>query len=68
MNEKLLQANGRRIRLGGITYRIISTTLGNRTLADADPINGDCFKINLMHSRTNLSKQLRNLVNLGLFV
>jgi hypothetical protein len=66
MNEKLLAANGRHVRLNGISYRIISCKLGSRVLCDAEPIQGD--RINLVKSRSPLAKDLRNLIDLNLFV
>ena len=67
MNKKLLAAHNKYIRLHGITYRIIAFKLGNVVLADADPIKGG-DRINLVKTRSNLGKELRNLVDLGLFV
>lgn len=67
MNDKLIAANGKHIRLNGVVYRIISMKLGSRVLADADPINkGE--RINLVKTRSSLGMELRNLVDLGLFV
>ena len=67
MNEKLLKANGKLIRYHSTVYRVLAFKLGNRVLADADPINtGE--RINLVKTRSELGKALRNLVDLGLFV
>jgi len=68
MNEKLLAANGRLIRIQGIVYRIISVKLGSRILSDAEPLNGSGVRINLIKTRSDLGRALRNLVDLGLFV
>jgi hypothetical protein len=67
MNQKLLNANNKKIRFGGIVYRIISTQLDGRVLADADPlVKGE--RINLVTTRSTLGRSLRNLIDLGLFV
>ena len=67
MENKILKANGRNVRLQGNIYRIISMRLGTRVLADAENIRtGE--RINLMKSRSPLCMSIRNLVNLNLFV
>jgi hypothetical protein len=67
MNNKLIAANGKLIRYNGVVYRIIALRLGSIVLADADPINKGA-RINLVKTRSNLGFELRNLVDLGLFV
>jgi hypothetical protein len=67
MNEKLIKANGKLIRYHGVVYRVLAFKLGNRVLADADPINSS-DRINLVKTRSETGKALRNLVDLGLFV
>ena len=70
LNEKLLKANGRLIRLRGIVYHVIACKLGDKILADAVPIratNG-IDRLNLVTTRSELGMGLRNLVNLDLFV
>lgn len=68
MNDKLIKANGKHIRRNGIVYRIISMRLGSLTLADAEPLTGKADRINLVRTRSTLGMELRNLVELGLFV
>lgn len=67
METKILNANGRNIRISGVIYRIISLRLGSRVLADAENIKtGE--RVNLMKSRSPLCMNIRKLIGLGLFV
>jgi hypothetical protein len=69
MNEKLLQANGRKIRYHGTIYRIISHNINGKTLCEADPIVGpNKIRVNLVKSRTALALEPRKLVDLNIFV
>ena len=68
MNEKLLAAHNRNIRLNDVVYRVIAMKLGTKVLADADPITGNTPRINLVKTRSELGRKLRELVDLGLFV
>ena len=66
LNDKLLSANGKHVRLAGVQYRIISVRLGKRILADAEDHHGN--RINMVMTRSPLGRTLRELVEKGLFV
>lgn len=65
MNETLLRAHNKFLRLHGIVYRVISHRLGSCVLSQAEPIKGG-ETINLVRTRSNLGKELREQVRLGL--
>ncbi len=68
MNEKLLKAHNKNIRLQGTVYRILAFRLGNRVLADAEPLTGHGARVNLVKTRSTLGMSIRNLIDLNLFV
>ena len=65
MNDKLLRANGKVVRHDGSVYRIISLKLGSRVLVDAENVKSG-ERLNLMRSRSDLCKSIRNSVELNL--
>ena len=66
MNEKLLKAHNKFVRVNGVTYRIISARLGDKILCDAESI-GQGDRINLVKTRSRLGIEIRFHINLGLF-
>jgi hypothetical protein len=74
MNEKLLAAHHKIVRVAGNAYRIISLKLGSKVLADAENIkSGDLiplvnpkFKTKAHATRVNLGAEILNAVNMGL--
>jgi hypothetical protein len=70
MNDKLVNANGKHVRLQGNVYRIISCRLGKTVLAEAENVKtGD--RTNIMRSGVVASpfvKSIREMVKLNLFV
>jgi hypothetical protein len=62
MNKKLLAAHNKIVRLNGIVYRIVTSTLGRHVLADAWPHNGEA-RINLVTSRSPVCMAIRNAID-----
>lgn len=67
--KKILQANGRNVRLRGVVYRIRATNLVGTLLAQAEPFKGET--VDLMKTtfpRNPMTVEIRKLINLNLFV
>lgn len=66
-HSKILDANNRHVRLDGQTYLIRSQSFAGVTLADAEPLPQGAVRPIDLFGKTEISKKLRNLVEVGSF-
>lgn len=66
--NEYLRFNGKIIRHEGNLFKITSTTLGKKVLVDCDVVVGPAkgTSINLVSSRSNLAKILRDMLGMNL--